>query len=155
MHLLVELHGQPGWAALTLLSVDGMIVAASTTLLAESRSGGRGGVPPWALLVVGSVASLVAQRARIVLLAADGAGTNEIVARTGASKPTVIAWKKRYAAEGVGGLDDRPKPGRPRSTDDVAIVLATLEPPPERLGVTALVEPPAGAGTGPVERQGR
>jgi Protein of unknown function (DUF2637) len=43
MHLLVELHGQPGWvAALTPLSVDGMIVAASTTLLAESRSGGRG-----------------------------------------------------------------------------------------------------------------
>jgi len=38
MHLLVELHGQPGWvAALTPLSVDGMIVAAST-LLAESRS---------------------------------------------------------------------------------------------------------------------
>jgi hypothetical protein len=27
MHLLVELHGQPGWvAALTPLSVDGMIV---------------------------------------------------------------------------------------------------------------------------------
>ena len=35
MHMLVELHGQPGWvAALTPLSVDGMIVAASTTLLA-------------------------------------------------------------------------------------------------------------------------
>ena len=33
MHLLVELHGQPGWiAAPTPLSVDGMIVAASTTL---------------------------------------------------------------------------------------------------------------------------
>jgi WD40 repeat protein len=32
MHTLVELHGQPGWvAALTPLSVDGMIVAASTT----------------------------------------------------------------------------------------------------------------------------
>jgi Protein of unknown function (DUF2637) len=44
MHLLVELHGQPGWlAALTPLSVDGMIVAASTTLLVDSRSGGRGG----------------------------------------------------------------------------------------------------------------
>jgi transposase len=83
-----------------------------------------------------SIRAGLAQRARIVLLAADGAGTNEIVARTGASKPTVIAWKKRYAAGGVGGLDDRPKPGRPRSTDDVAIVLATLEPPPERLGVT-------------------
>ena len=54
MHLLAELHGQPGWvAALTPLSVDGMIVAASTTLLADSRSGGRGEVLPWALLVAG------------------------------------------------------------------------------------------------------
>ncbi len=61
MHLLVELHGQPGWvAALTLLSVDGMIVAASTTLLADSRAGERGGVLLWALLVVGSAASLAA-----------------------------------------------------------------------------------------------
>jgi len=61
MHLLVELHRQPGWvAALTPLSVDGMIVAASTTLLAGSRGGGRGGFLPWALLVVGSAASLAA-----------------------------------------------------------------------------------------------
>jgi hypothetical protein len=61
MHLLVARHGQPGWvAALTPLSVDGMIVAASTTLLADSRSGGKGGVLPWALLVVGSIASLAA-----------------------------------------------------------------------------------------------
>jgi transposase len=83
-----------------------------------------------------SIRAGLAQRARIVLLAADGLGTNEIVRRTGASKPAVIAWKRRYATEGVGGLDDRPKPGRPRTTDDVAIVLRTLEPPPERLGVT-------------------
>jgi Protein of unknown function (DUF2637) len=56
----VELHGQPGWvAALTPLSVDGMIVAASTTLLADSR-GGRGGILPWVLLAVGSAASLAA-----------------------------------------------------------------------------------------------
>ena len=61
MHILVELHGQPGWvAALTPLSVDGMIVAASTTLLADSRSGRRGGVLTWALLAIGSVASLAA-----------------------------------------------------------------------------------------------
>jgi len=44
MHLLVERHGQPGWvAALTPLSVDGISVAASTTLLAGSRRGSRGG----------------------------------------------------------------------------------------------------------------
>ena len=61
MHMLVEIHGQPGWvAALTPFSVDGMIVAASTTLLADSRGGDRGGFLPWALLVIGSVASLTA-----------------------------------------------------------------------------------------------
>src|SRR6266516_2656705 len=79
-----------------------------------------------------SIRAGLAQRARIVLLAAGGAGTNEIVRRTGVSKPTVIAWKRRYAAGGVGGLEDRPKPGKPRTTDDVAIVLRTLEPPPRR-----------------------
>src|SRR5947208_641536 len=81
-----------------------------------------------------SVRAGLAQRARIVLLAGDGLGTNEIVRRTGVSKPTVILWKKRYAAEGIGGLADRPKPGKPRTTDDVAVVLAPLEPPPRRRG---------------------
>jgi transposase len=71
-----------------------------------------------------------------VLLAADGVGTNEIVHRVGVSKPAVIRWKRRYAAEGVAGLDDRAKSGRPLSIDPMRIVLATLEPPPERLGVT-------------------
>jgi hypothetical protein len=76
MHLLVELHGQPGWvAALTPLSVDGMIVAASTTLLADSRSGGRGGILPWALLVAGSVASLAANVA-----VAQPAATGRVIA---------------------------------------------------------------------------
>src|SRR5262245_45812518 len=61
MHALVARHGQPGWvAALTPFSVDGMIVAASTTLLADSRTGRCGGVLPWALLIAGSVASLAA-----------------------------------------------------------------------------------------------
>jgi transposase len=83
-----------------------------------------------------SIPAGLALRARIVLLAADGTGTNEIARRTGVSKPTVILWKKRYAAEGTGGLADRPRPGKPRVTDDVAVVLATLEPPPRHLGVT-------------------
>ena len=61
MHALVAMDGQPGWvAALTPLSVDGMIVAASTTLLADSRSGRQGGSLSWLLLATGSVASLAA-----------------------------------------------------------------------------------------------
>ena len=110
-----------------------------------------------------SIRAGLAQRARIVLLAADGLGTAEIVRRVGVSKPTVIAWKRRYAAEGLGGLADRHKAGKPRTTDDVAIVLRTLEPPPARLGVThwlsrllarelglsnVKVSPPSGASTG-------
>src|SRR3954452_9690201 len=75
-------------------------------------------------------------RARIVLLAADGVGTNEICRRAGVTRPTVGAWKRRYVAEGIGGLEARRRPGKPRTTDDVEIVLRTLEPPPERLGVT-------------------
>jgi Protein of unknown function (DUF2637) len=76
MHALVALHGQPGWvAALTPLSVDGMIVAASTTLLADSRSGERGGFLPWALLVIGSVASLAA-----IVAVAESATIGRIIA---------------------------------------------------------------------------
>ena len=54
-----------------------------------------------------SVRAGLAQRARIVLLAADGVAVKDIVERVGVSKPTVIGWKKRYAAEGIGGLEDR------------------------------------------------
>jgi hypothetical protein len=44
MHLLVVRLGRPGWvAALTPLSVDGMIVTASTALLVDSRSERSGG----------------------------------------------------------------------------------------------------------------
>ena len=76
MHTLVALHGQPGWvAALTPLSVDGMIVAASMTLLADSRSGSRGGVLPWALLVAGSVTSLAANVA-----VAESAAVGRVIA---------------------------------------------------------------------------
>ena len=75
----------------------------------------------------------LAQRARIVL---SGVPVKDIVERVGVSKPTVIGWKKRYVAEGLGGLEDRRKPGRHRVVDEVAVVSATLEPLPERLGVT-------------------
>jgi hypothetical protein len=62
-------------AALTPFSVDGMIVAASTTLLADSRSGSRGGALPWMLLVVGSVASLAANVA-----VAEPSATGRVIA---------------------------------------------------------------------------
>lgn len=67
-------------------------------------------------------------QARIVLLADQGVRTTEIVHRVGVSKPTMIAWKKRYAAGGIAGLEDRPKAGRPARIAEVSVVLGTLQP---------------------------
>src|SRR5215207_6371397 len=78
----------------------------------------------------------LAQRARIVLLAADGLSNTAIAARLSVSRPTVIGWRERYAARGIGGLVDEPRSGRPRTVDHAAIITATLRPPPKRLGVT-------------------
>ena len=54
-------------------------------------------------------------RARIVLLAADGVCNREIADRLGCSRYTVYLWRKRFFEEGLDGLADRPRPGRPRS----------------------------------------
>jgi transposase len=83
-----------------------------------------------------SVRAGLAQRAKIVLAAADGEGTNSICRRLGVTRPTVGHWKKRYASDGLAGLDDAPRSGRPKTIDDAAIIAATLEPPPSSLGVT-------------------
>ena len=77
-----------------------------------------------------------AERARIVLAVADGAGTSGAARQVGVSRPTVIKWRDRFAAFGIDGLDDEPRSGRPKTVDDAAILAATLEPPPESLAVT-------------------
>jgi len=56
----------------------------------------------------------VAQRARIVLLAADGVPNRQIAMLVGLNQNQVGMWRKRYAAHGMSGLADRPRPGRPR-----------------------------------------
>ncbi len=57
--------------------------------------------------------SKVVWRAEIVLATTDGCGTNEIMRRTGKSKPTVWRWQERYIDEGVDGLTrDKTRPSR-------------------------------------------
>ncbi|MCW2947764.1 MAG: hypothetical protein JWR24_4481 [Actinoallomurus sp.] len=61
MYLLVRRYGETSWtAALLPVSVDGMIGASSMSLLLDSRHGRRSGLLPWALLIIGSAASLAA-----------------------------------------------------------------------------------------------
>jgi transposase len=78
----------------------------------------------------------LAQRARIVLLAAEGMSNTAIAERVGVSRPTVIGWRERYERGGLEGLRDEPRSGRPRLVDHRAIVAATLKRPPKKLGVT-------------------
>ena len=72
----------------------------------------------------------LAQRARIVLLAAEGASNTRIAEMVGVSRPTVLDWRGRYAREGLAGLEDDPRSGRPER--------GRWEPPRERAtGVAA------------------
>jgi transposase len=83
-----------------------------------------------------SIRAGLAQRARIVLLAADGMSNTEIAERVGVSRPTVIGWRNRYASSGVRGLEDERRSGRPRTVNRAKILAATLTLPPAELGVT-------------------
>jgi transposase len=74
-------------------------------------------------------------RARIVLLTADGIGTNGIMQSTAKSKTCVWRWQERFAEEGVDGLlRDRTRPARipplERDVVDRVVALTLNEPPP-------------------------
>jgi transposase len=83
-----------------------------------------------------TVPASAAQRARIVLLAAEGVANYVIAERVGVTRPTVNRWRSRYAVGGMAGLVEQQRPGRPRSVDRAGIIAATLTPPPPSLGVT-------------------
>ncbi|MCM3689022.1 IS630 family transposase [Kocuria rosea] len=83
-----------------------------------------------------SVRAGLAQRARIVLLAAEGISNTAIAEKVGTTRNTVIAWRARYEQAGIEGLADADRSGWPRRIDHRAIVAATLRPPPKKLGVT-------------------
>jgi transposase len=83
-----------------------------------------------------NISAALAQRARIVLLAGRGYSNTEIAEKAGVSRPTVILWRNRYEQGGIGALEDLARSGRPAEIDPLDIVVATLEPPPQRLGVT-------------------
>jgi transposase len=53
------------------------------------------------------------RRALIVLLAADGVPSRQISERVGMHESHVAMWCQRFRAEGLGGLEDRPRPGGP------------------------------------------
>ncbi len=81
-------------------------------------------------------------RAQIVLLPADGVGTNEIMRVTGTSKTCVWRWQQRFIEAGTDGLlVDKTRPSRIPPLDaaviERAVALTLTEPPGETTHWTA------------------
>ena len=74
------------------------------------------------------------QRARIVLEAATGRTTKDVATLLHTRPATVSKWRTRFAKNGLTGLGDAPRPGKPRVYDETTErrILAQLdEPPPD------------------------
>ena len=55
------------------------------------------------------------QRTQMILLAAQGLQNDEIAARLNTRREVVSQWRKRFFHERLPGLEERPRPGRPRA----------------------------------------
>ncbi|MGB8963496.1 MAG: helix-turn-helix domain-containing protein [Pseudonocardiaceae bacterium] len=92
-----------------------------------------------ALVRSASARPSLVQRARIVLMAAEGLTNTEIARQTGSTRPTVLNWRNRYAAAGISALGDLPRSGRPPVVDELEVVATTLADggrPPAHLGAS-------------------
>jgi transposase len=75
----------------------------------------------------------VAQRARAMLLLADGTSYGEITATVGWSSATIAKWKRRFEADRLAGLWGRHKGSKPRLRTpqmEARILNWTRKPPP-------------------------
>jgi len=54
-------------------------------------------------------------RAKMILLAAQGLGNDEIAVKLDTRREIVSMWRKRFFEQRLEGLEERPRPGRPRS----------------------------------------
>jgi transposase len=79
-------------------------------------------------------AQALAQRSRIVLLAAEGLKNTEIAERLGVHRAMAAKWRSRFGERRLDGLVDEPRPGRPRTVTDAQVeevIVRTLETTPK------------------------
>jgi hypothetical protein len=57
----------------------------------------------------------IVQRAKMILLAAQGWDNKDIALRIDARREVVSMWRKRFFTKRLAGLEERPRPGRPRA----------------------------------------
>ena len=73
-------------------------------------------------------------RARIIIMAAEGATNKAIAEKIGYSSQSVGLWRRRFLEQGIPGLHDELRPGRPRSISDEQVselVRKTLQTKPK------------------------
>jgi len=74
-------------------------------------------------------------RAKIILLSASGMSNQAIAERLGLNPVTVGHWRRRFLRQGLPGLHDELRPGRPRSISDERVAMLirkTLQSRPAR-----------------------
>src|SRR6185437_7063189 len=76
-------------------------------------------------------------RARIIQAASRGQSPGKIAASLGCSRPTVYAWVRRFNDQGLRGLEERPRSGRPHTytAEQRAGVIAAALTDPRKLGL--------------------
>jgi len=81
----------------------------------------------------GKTEQRIAKRSKVILLAAEGGSLNEMAAKVGLSRLSCLKWRKRFAEQGLAGLQDKAGRGRPAtiSPEEKAklVALACTTPP--------------------------
>ena len=70
-----------------------------------------------------SLAAGLLSRAKIVLLCADGFDNKAVAEEVGTSRQTVGKWRERFRTQGLMGLYDERRPGKPRSIEDDEVMV--------------------------------
>ena len=86
----------------------------------------------------------MSSRAQIVLWYSEGYRKGDIAAMSGASRPTVDKWLKRYEELGMEGLVSRTSPGGPRQIPDrirARVLALSRTSPPSALGISHWTSP--------------
>ena len=77
------------------------------------------------------------ERAKIILCCLSGKRNDEVAVEVGTQSMTVGIWRKRFASQGLAGLYDKPRSGKPAKYQAVELrqrIIAKLkEPPPAGL----------------------
>lgn len=63
----------------------------------------------------------LSDRCRMVLLCAEGLQSKEVAARLGVHEHTVGKWRRRFVEDGIEGLTDEYRAGRPRTVSDAQV----------------------------------